>query len=208
VSVRGGGQPVKTEAVETSPRPPYLRLIATAALLAGLTLAAHQSGLLDDLSARQLQELFQGAGPLGAGLFILAFAVGNLLSIPGVLFVITGLLAYGQIAGAPIVLLGGLVAVSVSFCAVRLVGGQPAALIRNDVARRLLSNLTQRPVITVVVLRLMMSFSPPLNYALALAPIKYRDYLLGSLIGLLFPVAFYAVLLDQLLARGWLDAVL
>lgn len=185
-----------------------LRLVAAAVLVGGLSLWAYRSGLLDELSARQLQALFQEAGLTGAALFVLAFAVGNLLSIPGVLFVITGLLAYGQVMGAPIVLVGGVFAVTVSFWAVRLIGGQPAALIRNDTVRRLLSRLQERPVLTVIVLRLLMSFSPPLNYALALTPIRYRNYLIGSAIGLTFPVAFYALLLDQLMACGLLDKVL
>jgi uncharacterized membrane protein YdjX (TVP38/TMEM64 family) len=49
------------------------------------------------------------------------------------------------------------------------------------------------------VLRLFLWLAPALNYALALSPIRYRDYLAGSAIGLVVPVGAATMLLEYLL---------
>ena len=62
-----------------------------------------------------------------------------------------------------------------------------------------------RPLRTVVLLRIVLWMSPQLNYALALTGISFRNYLLGSAFGLIWPIVIMALFFEELrevLARG------
>jgi uncharacterized membrane protein YdjX (TVP38/TMEM64 family) len=47
----------------------------------------------------------------------------------------------------------------------------------------------------VALLRLVLWMAPAVNYALALSPVRYRDYAIGSAVGLAIPVAAAAAFL-------------
>ncbi len=168
--------------------------------LAGLNEAL---GLTEALSAEVLPAAMVQAGPIGMIAFVGVFAVGNLLSVPGLVFIIASLLAYGKLTGAAVALVGSLAALTLNFWVVRLLGGTPKASLTGRAAR-LLQGLTDRPVKTVFVLRNLMMLSPPLNWALALSTIRYRDYMVGSALGLLAPIGLYALFLDRLITCGLL----
>ena len=68
--------------------------------------------------------------------------------------------------------------------------------------RKWMGRLETQPIRTIALLRLFLLFSPPLNYALALSRVRFRDYLLGSALGLLPPTVLAVVLFDEVLA--WL----
>lgn len=52
----------------------------------------------------------------------------------------------------------------------------------------------------MAVLRLVFQTAPALNYTLALSGISFREYMIGSLIGLPLPIFIYILFFDQLLA--------
>ena len=58
--------------------------------------------------------------------------------------------------------------------------------------QRLLTNIDTRPVLTVAPLRLIFQTAPPLNYALAMTTVRWRDHLVGSALGLPVPVIVMA----------------
>ena len=70
--------------------------------------------------------------------------------------------------------------------------------IRGRWAQRLLARLDARPVSSIVVLRFFMQTAPPLNYALAMSGVKFRDYLVGTVLGLPLPIALYCLFFDYL----------
>jgi uncharacterized membrane protein YdjX (TVP38/TMEM64 family) len=62
----------------------------------------------------------------------------------------------------------------------------------------MLGHLDARPIRTVFALRLVLWLAPALNYALALTRARFRDYAIGSALGLILPVAGAAILFDWL----------
>ena len=138
------------------------------------------------------------AGAWGALLLIVAFALGELLHIPGMVFVFAAVLAYGQLWGGVVGYLGAVVSVCFSFGVVRGVGGQALDGIKKPWVKKILSNLDTRPLRTVVVLRIVLWMSPQLNYALALTGISFRNYLLGSAFGLIWPIVIMALFFEEL----------
>lgn len=182
---------------EPSARSSPARLLLLLAGLGGLALALRASGLTGRLSLEGLRDAVQAAGPWGPGVFTAAFCLGELAHVPGLVFVGAALLVWGPLQGALLAYLAALASVSCTFLLVRGLGGQAAAGLRWSWARRALYRLERRPVATVAPLRAVLVLSPPLNYALPLTSLRFRDHLLGSALGLVAPLGVAA------LASGW-----
>src|SRR5262249_28708493 len=99
-------------------------------------------------------------------------------------------------------LLGALVSATISFSVVRALTGQALAEVQLPLLGRLLRVIDDRPVMTVALLRLIFQTAPPLNYALAMTAVRWRDHFIGSFIGLPLPVTVMAFLFDRLLRRA------
>ena len=179
----------------------WLRLAAMVALVAGLILGAHATGIWDDLSRDALRARVAAAGVWGFPLYVAAFSVALLIHFPGagILFVAVGVALWDRATGAALAYAGGLAGVLISFAIVRLVGGKPLAGVENRVARRVLARLESHPLLTVFILRCIFYVGAPVNYALALSGMRVRDYVVGSALGLAGPTAVLAIFWDVLI---------
>jgi uncharacterized membrane protein YdjX (TVP38/TMEM64 family) len=178
---------------------PRLRLAMLTAAVVLMFVTLRVTGVVDSLSPESLRALLAGAGILGVIGFVLAFSVGLLAQLPGLLFIAVAVLAYGRAMGALVALVGAVVAVSVTFVVVRRFGGSALAEIESPFMRRVLSQLDTRPLRSVIVLRAVFGVAPFLNYALALSSLGFRDYLIGSVIGMTAPITIAALILDAAL---------
>jgi uncharacterized membrane protein YdjX (TVP38/TMEM64 family) len=177
----------------------WRRLVVLAALTVALLVAGKSSGASAYFATERLRGVTHAAGAWGPLVFVLAFCVGELVHVPGVVFVAASVLAYGRAGGGALAFAGALIAVSVSFAIVRGIGGSPLAAIRSPLARRVLSRLDERPVRTILVLRLLLWMAPQLNYALALSNVRFRSYFLGTALGLVAPITGLVLLSDRVL---------
>jgi uncharacterized membrane protein YdjX (TVP38/TMEM64 family) len=171
-----------------------LRLGILAAVVVALLVVRFTTSFGSSLSTARIRDLVQHAGAAGVAVFIVAFAVGELLHVPGMVFVAAAVMAWGRVGGGALSYVAALVSVSLGFAVVRAIGGQPLATIERPRVRALLARLDQRPILTVALLRLFLWVAPALNYALALSSVRYRDYAIGSAIGLALPMAIAAAL--------------
>ena len=172
------------------------RMVALAALFFVPLLIAWQTGLTERLDVETVREIMQSAGIFGVLIFMALFAIGELMHVPGWVFMGAASIAYGPVFGSLAAYVGALVSVSVGFYVVRGIGGQPFGQLRWKWAQRVFARLESRPVRTVTVLRLLMWVAPALNYGLAMSRIRFRDYLLGSALGLLLPVPLIVIFFD------------
>jgi len=180
-------------------RSQWLRIGALILLMTGLYAVGRATGLTEDLSTERVRALMHVAGVWGFAAFVALFAVGELLHIPGLVFVGAAVLAYGRFGGGAASFVGALVSLTVTFIVVRAVGGKPLKHIRRPLMARMLAQLDEKPVRTVALLRLIFWMGPMLNYGLALSSVRYRDYLLGSAIGLMMPIAVAVMVFDWVL---------
>lgn len=176
-----------------------MRLGVLATVLVGGWLLADHLGLRDSLSEQSIREMSADAGALGVVSYLVAFALGQLAQLPGAAFVLGARVAWGPMHGFLAGYAGALLSVTVSFFFVRAVGGKALTGLKWKWAQRMLARLQDRPLLTIVVLRTLFVLSPPLNYALALSSTRFRDYLAGSAIGLVAPIAVWVFLSDFLL---------
>jgi uncharacterized membrane protein YdjX (TVP38/TMEM64 family) len=178
------------------------RLVLVLVLFVGLLVLGKATGLIDNVDREKIRALIDDAGPWGFLVFIGVFSLGELVHIPGLAFVAAGILAYGKVLGGILSFIAGVISVTFSFVLVRTVGGQAITQSKRKWLERILAELDQRPIRTVIILRIVFIFAPALNYALALSTIRLRDYVVGSALGLLIPMALVASLFD--LALHWL----
>ena len=185
---------------ETGKRP-WARLGVLAVVLVVIAVVADRAGLTAYLSRENVRAMIDSLGPAGALLFIGLFVVGELVHVPGFVFVGASILAYGRLGGGVLGYAGALVAVAVAFGVVRAIGGQALASIERPVVARMLARVDERPILAVAGLRSILWMTPALTYALALTRVRFRDYMIGSALGLALPIAGMSVFFDWLLAQ-------
>jgi len=172
-------------------------LIAIAAVLvASGTIYAWATGAL---SATSVRDWLDSLGPGAPVLFVGAFVLGLMVGLPGTAFVLGAGLAFGPWAGFALAYGGGLLAITVPFVGARaLRRDTPPWRPGGALTARAFDKLETHPVTAIIVLRLILWFNAALNYALALSPVRPRDYLLASAIGLAPVVAISMLLIDRL----------
>jgi uncharacterized membrane protein YdjX (TVP38/TMEM64 family) len=187
------------EQVPTNPRRKLIRLGVFFLLVGVIWLAGHLSGATDGITPVTLRDGLLSAGAAGVVAYVVSFALGNLIQLPGMIFLLGGLLTYGPVQGSAVALVGALAAISASFLFARAVGGQVEVPQNRPRIKRVLSHLEDRPVRTMILLRLFLWTSPPLNYALALSTVRYPQYILAAAIGMVPPIVFLAALTEQIM---------
>jgi hypothetical protein len=117
------------------------------------------------LSSRRHRRVVERVGVWGFAALVVAFSVGQLLRVPGPVFVAAAILVYGKSMGTVAAIIGALVSVNVSVIIVRAIAGQPLATVERPVLRRLFRGIDQRPVLVVATMRLIFQTAPVLNYS-------------------------------------------
>jgi uncharacterized membrane protein YdjX (TVP38/TMEM64 family) len=186
----------------------WLRLVVLVLLVGGFYALGKLSGFLDSVDISTLRTRVEAAGAIGLFVFVVLFAVGAIVQVPGMLFVATAILVYGKVGGYFAALAGASLAVCTTFLLARAVGGDAFSQVRQPWVRRLLDRLEQRPIRTLLLFRLVFFISPPLNYALALTSLRFRDYAIGSCLGLAAPTVVVTLAFDWLFQTEWVRSFL
>lgn len=176
-----------------------IRRILTVALFLGVLLAIFQiSGLRDQFTLAFLRQTILDHQVGGLLIFILVFALGNLIQIPGWVFLAAAVLALGKVWGGLATYIAASLSCVFSFLLIRGLGGDALRQLDNRIVSRILRHLDARPIRSVLLARVMFQTLPALNYALAMSGVRFRNYLLGSLLGLPLPIAMYCLFFDAL----------
>ena len=156
-----------------------------------LFLAVELTDFRSSLSPETIKELFLMHPLWGLVLFCAAFTFGNLLYVPGWVFLVGAVFALGKEWGGAATFSAAICSSVVSFMLIRAVGGTALRSLNHKWADKIFARLDERPVLSVTLLRLLFQTLPALNYALALADIRFRHYLVGTFLGLPIPILLY-----------------
>lgn len=195
----------QTEAPAQAPpkrAPSRGRLVLLALLFVALFAVGYLLDAPSYLTEERIVRLVEDAGPWGFVTFAALFALAELVHVPGILFIVVGAMLWGPWAGAAISYVSALLSISVAFVVVRRVGGQPLAAMERPWLRMAMLRLESRPIGTVAALRVVFFMLPALNYVLALTPVRFRDFVVGSALGLVPGVALVSSGVSGL--AGWL----
>jgi len=176
----------------------YQRLFAVLLFL-GLLLAVFEAtGLKDHFSLDFLRQRIIENRLSGLAIFVALFSLGNLLQIPGWIFLAAAVLALGRSWGGVATYIAASVSCVFTFLTIRMVGGDALRKLNSKLAVRILGQIDAHPVKSVFVLRILFQTVPALNYALAMSGISFRGYLIGTLLGLPLPILVYCLFFDTL----------
>jgi uncharacterized membrane protein YdjX (TVP38/TMEM64 family) len=179
-------------------RHPWRRLLIVG-LFIGLLFAVFElSGLRGHLSLDYLHRQIEANRLLGLLLFVLLFSLGNLIQVPGWIFLAAAVLALGKLWGGVATYVAASLSCICTFLLIRLLGGDALRELDQPLAVRILARLDRQPVRAVALLRILFQTLPALNYALALSGVRFRNYLAGTMIGLPVPIAIYCLVFDSL----------
>src|SRR5262245_66687269 len=109
---------------DTAMGPGRYRLGVLLLVIVGFWITAWATGVADWFRPESISGLLAGRGLLGIVAFGALFSAGQLLRVPGPVFVATAVAVYGRNLGTPVAVLGALVSVTVSFAVVRTFGGR------------------------------------------------------------------------------------
>jgi uncharacterized membrane protein YdjX (TVP38/TMEM64 family) len=178
-----------------SPRARQVGAALVVAALVAAAIALHRSGV----DGPMLQQKLLALGILAPPLFLLLFAAGELLHLPGILFVLAARVVFGPSLGFFLGYVGAVFAVTISFTVARQLLSAARATRepwrpRWQLLRRAFERVESSPIQTIAILRLVLWLAPPLSYALASSGVRAKDHFLGTALGLVVPVLGVAVL--------------
>jgi uncharacterized membrane protein YdjX (TVP38/TMEM64 family) len=167
-----------------------------AALVGTLWAVGAWAGVGETLSQDGVRDLVERSGVYGGLIFIAAFTLGQMMHLPGLLFVAGAAFAWGPAVGSAMSAVGATAAVSANFLMVRYVGGGALAELRRPMLERVIFSLHRRPRVTMLLARGAFMTSPLLTTMLALSGVRMRDHTLTSAIGMIPLIIFWSYVLN------------
>lgn len=176
----------------------YRRLVFVLLFLLVLLAVVQGTGLRQHFNLAFLRQTLAESKWEGLAVFVLLFTLGNLVQIPGWIFLASAVLVLGRVAGGFATYLAASISCAVTFLSVRWVGGDAVRQMPGHLAGRLLTRLHAHPIRNVIVLRTVFQTLAALNYTLALSGIGFRKYMVATLLGLPLPIAVYCLFFDYI----------
>jgi uncharacterized membrane protein YdjX (TVP38/TMEM64 family) len=124
------------------------RLIAVVLFLMLLFAVFELAGFRAHFNLGHLQQTIRDNQASGLLIFVLGFALGNPIQIPGWVFLAAAVPALGQVWGGAVTYIAACLSCIVTFFTIRFVGGDALRQLDSKVAASLLSRLDARPVTT------------------------------------------------------------
>ena len=152
-----------------------------------------------------LSNFLESAGMWAPVLFILVYAVGVCLFVPGTLLTALGAAIFGAYWGFLYVWIGAMIGASVAFWIGRTLGREFAASMVGDRLRKYDDAIARNGLATVLYLRLVYFPFTPMNFGMGLTKVRFRDYFAGTGLGILvgtFIFTFFIGTLKEVWASG------
>ena len=176
----------------------YKRLLLVILFLAALLALFQFSGLREHFNLAFVRQQFVDNKVTGLLIFVVLFCIGNLIQVPGWIFLAAAVLALGKTWGGLATYIAATISCVFTFLTIRLIGGDAIRAVKNRYARKLLNGLDAHPIKSIVILRILFQTVPALNYALALSGVRFRQYLIGTILGLPLPIMLYCLFFDYI----------
>jgi len=159
--------------------------VALVCVVAALLLVGWATGLHAWLNPEGIRELVERAGWLGPVVFVAMFALAELVHVPGSLLVIGAAALWPPALAVATSYVGAMLSATLIFWLSRTIfadsvrGRLPAWLARYE------ARLDTHGLQSVIALRLVLFLAPWVHWLLGASRVSFRDFAIGSAIGLL-----------------------
>jgi len=157
------------------------------------------------LTKTALGHFLETAGLWAPLLFVVVYAVGVCLFVPGTLLTALGGAIFGAYQGFLYVWIGAMVGSSAAFWIGRTLGREFAASVIGDRLRKYDDAVERNGFATVLYLRLVYFPFTPMNFGMGLTKVRFWDYFFGTGLGIIvgtFIFTFFVGTLKEVWAGG------
>ncbi len=163
----------------------------------------------DFLTPERLGDFLKDAGFLAPLAFVMVYAVGVCVFVPGTLLTTLGAAIFGPYYGFLYVWSGAMVGASMAFFIGRYLGRDFAASLIGDRLRKYDEAIERNGFTTVLYLRLVYFPFTPMNFGMGLTRVRFGDYFFGTAVGIIvgtFVFTFFVGTVKDVWVSGrWSD---
>ena len=157
------------------------------------------------LTPESLSRFLQAAGIWAPLLYMLVYAVGVCLFVPGTLLTALGAAIFGPYYGFLYVWVGAMVGASAAFWIGRTLGREFAASLIGDRLKKYDDAIERNGFATTLYLRLVYFPFTPMNFGMGVTKVRFWDYFFGTGLGIIvgtFIFTFFVGTLKEVWASG------
>ncbi|MDI9893154.1 VTT domain-containing protein [Rhodococcus sp. IEGM 1381] len=168
-----------------------LKLLAAAVVVIAVVIVL---GTVDLPDPAFIRDRVASAGPWGIALFVVLYAVLSATPFPASTLTIASGLLFGLAVGATVVVFAATMGAYLGYWGARALGRGQVARTEWDRLRRLDAMLGRRGLLSVLLVRLVPLPFSLVNYAAGVSAVGQRDYVVGTMIGIVPATVAYTAL--------------
>ncbi len=175
------------------------------AFIIGAIVVVRYTPVKDYLTAQALGRFLDTAGFWAPVVYMVIYAAGVCLFIPGTLLTGLGAAIFGPYWGFLWVWIGAMIGAAAAFVIGRTLGREFAASLVGDKLKKYDDAIERNGFATVLYLRLVYFPFTPMNFGMGLTKVRFGDYLLGTGLGIIvgtFIFTFFIGTLKDVWASG------
>lgn len=161
-----------------------LKILLSVAILIGIILIINEFNIFSGNSPKDIEDFVKSYGPLAPVIYIIMFALVPLTLFPDSILAITGGMLFGLMEGYIYTTIGAMIGGSISFYISKILGRDFIKSIAKNKLDKLEKIIEDKGFSIIILLRLIPLFPfDIISYGAGLTSIKYKDFLLATLIG-------------------------
>ena len=188
-----------------------VKALILAAFIVTAIVAVRFTPVFDFLTAEGLGKFLDAAGFWAPLIFMVIYAAGVCLFLPGTLLTGLGAAIFGAYWGFVYVWFGAMVGAAMAFWIGRTLGREFAASLIGNKLKKYDDAIERNGFATVLYLRLVYFPFTPMNFGMGLTKVRFRDYLFGTGLGIIvgtFIFTFFIGTLKEIWVSGnWAELI-
>jgi len=193
------------EATAGSRKNALIKALAFLAFIVAAILLVRFTPIKDYLTIEKLGTFLDSAGIWASLIFMIVYAVGVCLFIPGTLLTGLGAAIFGAYWGFVYVWVGAMLGASAAFFIGRTLGREFASSLTGDKLKKYDDAIERNGFATTLYLRLVYFPFTPMNFGMGLTKVRFRDYFTGTALGIVvgtFLFTFFIGTLKEVWVSG------
>jgi uncharacterized membrane protein YdjX (TVP38/TMEM64 family) len=184
-----------------------IKAIMLVAFIVTAFLVVQFTPIKDYLTEEKLSGLKDALGWWGPLAFIVMYAVGICIFLPGTLLTGLGGALFGPYLGTVVNFIGAMIGACAAFLIGRTLGRDYAASLIGDRLKKYDDGIERNGFATVLYLRLVYFPFTPMNFGMGLTKVRFRDYFfgtgLGIMVGTFILTFFIGTIVEVVKSKNW-----